>query len=218
MKSIACVGAVAIFGTASLAMGGLSYTGSYGWEDGGTVIGSYAPSGNVTFDNVADPVGDDNCLVMTETPLSGTPQGFVSWITGLNEGDTIDVSMWGLGDGETTGKIRLWGHYTTGDVSTYGGSASGSGDYSTSATEWVELSHSWTFAQNSDGTRNGLVIEARLYAYSDNVDPSGWIDDITVNVASSSDDVSIMFPAAIPAPGALALLGLAGMARRRRRG
>ncbi len=215
MKTIAMLGAVSVLAATSVASAGLSYSGSFNWDDGGTVMGSYGS--NVTFANVVDPVsgGSDRALQLTEDPLSGTPQGYVSWITGLDDGDTIDVSMWGLGDGSLTGKIRLWAHYTTSDITTYGGSASGPSDYSTSATEWVELTNTWTF--NSDGgNRNGIVIEARLYAYSSNENPSGWVDDISVTVQSGSDDVNIMFPG-VPAPGALALLGLAGLAGRKRR-
>ena len=216
MKTIAMLGAVSALAAASVASAGLSYSGSYDWNDGGTALGSYGS--NLTLSNVVNPIfgGSNGSLQMTEDPLSGTPQAYVSWITGLNDGDTIDVSMLGLGDGSSTGKIRLWAHYTTGDITTYGGSASGPSDYSTSTTEWTMLSNTWTF--NSDGgNRNGIVIEARLYAYSGNENPSGWVDDITVDVFSTSDDVVINFPAPVPAPAALALLGLAGLAGGRRR-
>ena len=216
MKIIAMLGAATVLATTSVATAGLNYSGSYDWNDGGTVLGSYGS--NVAFANVVNPVygGNDGSLMLTEDPLSGTPQGFVSWITGLNDGDSIDVSMWALGDGSVTGKIRLWAHYTSGDITTYAGSASGPSDYSDSTTEWKQLTNTWTF-DSDDGNRTGLVIEARLYAYSANEDPSGWVDDINVNVMSSSDDVNIIFPAPIPAPAALALLGLAGLAGGRRR-
>ena len=47
---------------------------------------------------------------------------------------------------------------------------------------------------------------------------SAWIDDLNVSVddVDGSGGVEIHF-AAVPAPGALALLGLAGLASRRRR-
>ena len=216
MKTIAMFGALTALASSS-AVAGLSYSASYDWNDGGTVIGSYGS--NVSFANVVDPVdgGSDRALEISEDPLSGTPQGYLAWITGLNEGDTIDVSMLGLGDGDVTSKVRLWAHYTTSDITSYGGSASGPSDYSTSATEWVELDHTWTFSQNSEGTRNGMVIEVRLYSYSDNDINSGWVDDFNVDVFSTSSDVNILTPGNIPAPGALALLGLAGLAGRKRR-
>lgn len=219
MKTIALVTAATLLGAASAASAGFTAAGSFSWDDGGTVMGSYGE--NVTFSNVLDPFGDsatDRALKLTEGPLSGTPQGYLAWIDGLNDGDTINVSMMGLGDGELTGKIRLWAHYTTSDLSSFGGSAGGSNAYSASSTEWTMLSHEWTFSGGtaSGGDHTGLVIEARLYAYGDNEDPSGWVDDINVNVLSANSDVQISFPS-IPAPGALALLGLAGIAGRRRR-
>ena len=218
MKTIAMLGAVSVLAATSVASAGLSYTGSFNWDDGGTVLGSYGS--NVTFANVVDPFGEsasDRALKISEDPLSGTPQGYLAFIDGLNDGDTINVSMMGLGDGSLTGKIRLWAHYTTSDVTSYGGSAGGSSEYSTSSTEWTMLSNEWTFSGGlaSGGDHTGLVIEARLYAYSSNDDPSGWVDDINVEVFSTSSDVSISF-ASVPAPGALALLGLAGIAGRRR--
>ena len=168
-------------------------SGCYDWADGGTVMGQFGD--NVTFENVVDPVtGSGFALKMTEDPLSGTPQGYVGWVTGLTDGDVIDVSMLGLGDGTTTSKMRLWGHYTStgGDISAYAGSAGGPSGYSESATEWTLLSHQWTF--NSDGgARDGLVIEARIYSYAD-ADPSGYVTDISVSVNTTGSGVSISFP------------------------
>tara|TARA_B100001059_G_scaffold233441_1_gene273505 strand:+ start:9499 stop:10164 length:666 start_codon:yes stop_codon:yes gene_type:complete len=219
MKAFALLAATTVLGAASVASAGVSFNGAFNWDDGGTVMGSYGS--NVTFANIVDPFGDsgsDRALKITEDPLSGTPQGYVAWIDGLNDGDVINVSMMGLGDGVLTGKIRLWAHYTTSDITSYGGSAGGSNSYSASATEWTMLSNEWTFSGGtaSGGDHTGLVIEARLYAYSDNEDSSGWVDDITVDVFTTSSDVEISF-ASVPAPGALALLGLAGIAGRRRR-
>lgn len=219
MKAFALFTATTVLGFASVASADI-FSASFNWDDGGTALGTYGS--NVTVSNVIDPFGDnsgfDRALKITEDPLSGTPQAFVGWVDGLNDGDTINVSMMGLGDGDTTGKIRLWAHYTTSDVVSYGGSAGGSNSYSTSTTEWTMLTNEWTFSGGaaSGGDHTGLVIEARLYAYSSNVDPSGWVDDIDISVSSSSSDVQISF-ASIPAPGALALLGLAGIAGRRRR-
>jgi hypothetical protein len=82
------------------------------------------------------------------------------------------------------------------------------------------LSDNWTFGGGaaSGGDHTGLVIEARIYSYSGQVATTAFIDDLSISV--TSDDLSgieIHIPMAIPAPGALALLGLAGLAGRRRR-
>ncbi|MBG83821.1 MAG: hypothetical protein CMJ40_04655, partial [Phycisphaerae bacterium] len=94
-------------------------------------------------------------------------------------------------DGTTTSKMRLWGHYTAtgGDVNSYAGSASGPSGYSESATEWTLLSHQWTF-DSDGGARDGLVIEARIYSYSD-AEPSGHVTDLTVNAPAGA---TVSFP------------------------
>ena len=165
----------------------------YDWGDGGTILGSYGD--NVTFENVIDPLGGDGyALKVTEDPLSGTPQAFVAWVTGLTDGDVVSVDMLGLGDGVATSKMRLWGHYTSvgGDINAFAGSASGPSNYSESATEWTLLTHDWTFDSDS-GVRDGLVIEARIYSYA-GADPSGYVTDLNVLVNSIGSDVSIQFP------------------------
>ena len=121
-----------------------------------------------------------------------------------------------MGDGVTNAKTRIWGHYTTagGNIDAYDGSASGNSAYS--GADWTFLEHTWTF--NGDGgNHGGLVIEARIYGYSGG-SWTAWIDDHNVNVLDNdnSGGIEIHF-AAVPAPGALALLGLAGIASRRRR-
>lgn len=168
-------------------------SGCYDWGDGGTALGFYGD--NVTFENVTDPLGGDGyALKITEAPLSGTPQVFVAWVTGLTDGDVVSVDMLGLGDGVATSKMRLWGHYTSvgGDINAFSGSASGPSDYSNSTTEWTMLTHDWTFDSDS-GARDGLVIEARIYSYA-GADPSGYVTDINVLVTTVGSDVSIQFP------------------------
>ena len=105
----------------------------YGWEDGGTIVGSYGNLGSA--ENYYWGGDQGSVLAVTEDPMSGTPQAFVGWITGLNDGDVIDASFLGLGDGVDLSKVRIWAHYTTGGVDDYGGSAGGNNAYSTS--EWT---------------------------------------------------------------------------------
>jgi len=207
--------AAAVFSCAAYASAGMTYSGSYDWEDGGTILGSYGNLGYAA--NVLDPLGGgSNVLEIHEDPIGSTPQAFVAWITGLTDGDEITGSFWGLGDGITDAKTRIWGHYTTagGDIDAYDGSAGGNSTYS--GADWTFLEKTWTF--NGDGgNHGGLVIEARIYGYTGG-SYTTWIDDLNVSVndVDGSGGIVIHF-APIPAPGALALLGLAGLARRRRK-
>ena len=204
MLSVAALGSVAA----------ADVSGAYDWEDGGTILGSYGNLGSAG--NVANPMGTGNVLEIHEDPIGGTPQAFVAWITGLTDGDVITGSFWGLGDGATDAKTRIWGHYTTagGDIDSYDGSAGGNNAYS--GADWTYLEKEWTF--NGDGgNHDGLVIEARIYGYSGG-SYTTWIDDINVNVIDTDNSGGIVIHfAAVPAPGALALLGMAGLAGRRRR-
>ena len=119
----------------------------------------------------------------------------------------------GDGDGGYAGG-RLWGHYFDGsDLTSYEGSASGPSDIVARDGGWESTSHTWTIAEG----QTALIIEARIYAYDSGADNQIWIDDL--NVSSSNANASIFVGGvAIPAPGALALLGLAGLGRRRRNG
>ncbi|MDE0888192.1 MAG: hypothetical protein OSA40_01900 [Phycisphaerales bacterium] len=187
---------------------------STGWEDtsADALLGVY---GNV-YDygyETADPFSGSSSLFMVEDPVNGTPQGFCAWITGLSAGDTVTATMWmkGASNGvDNDGKGRLWGHYTTNDdITTYEGSASGSGDYAGAGGVWTQAEHTWTIEEG----QTALVIEARMYSYGANNLLLG--DDLMVS--TNNDGASITLAGMIPAPGALALLGLAGLAGRRRR-
>jgi MYXO-CTERM domain-containing protein len=213
MKAFA-LGLVVVLAGSTMASAGSIINGFYDWEDGGTILGSYGNLGSA--ENVYWDSAHGNVLELHEDPIGGTPQAFVAWITGLTDGDEITGSFWGLGDGTTDAKARIWGHYTTagGDIDAYDGSAGGNSAYS--GADWTFLENTWTF--NGDGgNHGGLVIEARIYGYSGG-SYTTWVDDLTVSVndADGSGGIEIHF-AAIPAPGALALLGLAGLCGTRRR-
>lgn len=195
-----------------------SQTLSYGWEDGvGTILGSY---GNLVDPlNVASPVhSGDRALQVTEAPHYSTPQAYVAWITGLNDGDVISADFWAYDD--TPGgspSVRIWGHWgTSTDITDYRGSASGPYDYSGDPNDvWSNMSHSWTFeADPNDATKSSLIVEYRLYS-TPSTDPNGstdyWCDDITV---TAPDGATIHFA---PEPGSLLLLfGMGALAFRRR--
>jgi hypothetical protein len=196
----------------------------YGWEDGvNTILGSY---GNLTNPlNVTEPPGHVHkglrALQVTEAPHSGTPQAYLAFIEGLTDGDIIDASFFGWDD--TPGlspSLRIWAHYAvSGDITSYNGSAGGNSTYS-AGTGWSKLSHSWTF-DSSLGTRDALVIEARLYSYP-GTDPTAstdyWIDNLSVSVTTNHPDVFITTPRhTVPEPTTLAFLALGGLALIRRR-
>jgi len=192
-------------------------SGWWDWDDGvSTILGSYGNLGYAA--NVLDPLGGgSNVLELYEDPISGTPQAYVAWITGLTDGDIIHGSFMGLGHNDLgMSSTRIWAHYTTagGDINDYDGSAGGNSTYS--GADWTLLDNTWTF--NGDGgNHGGLVIEARIYTTSGD-NGSTYIDDIYVNVIDTDGSGGIVIHfAPIPAPGALALLGLAGFASRRRR-
>ena len=188
---------------------------STGWEDtsADALLGFF---GNI-YDwgyETADPYSGNSSLFMVEDPVSGTPQGYVGWVTGLTEGDTVTATMWmkGASNGvDNDGKGRLWGHYSDNeDITTYLGSASGSPDYAGEGGIWTQASHTWTIAEG----QTALVIEARMYSYGSNNIVLG--DDLTVS--TNNDGAMITLAGVVPAPGAIALLGVAGLASRRRRG
>lgn len=199
----------------SSALGGNLIWGSYNWDDGGTILGSYGNFGNAAVE--ADPLGTgDNVLALTEDPIGGTPQAYVCWITGLSDGDIVDAEFLGLGSNDLGfSSVRIWAHYTTSDdITAYEGSAGGNNTYSGS--DWTALGDSWTIDTNG-GTRTALVIEARIYTTSGDSGTT-YVKDLHASVFGDAlEGVEIHFPAPIPAPGAIALLGLAGLARRRRR-
>jgi hypothetical protein len=228
MKAVVGVLAVALLAMPAMAA---QVTQSYGWEDGvGTILGYY---GNVTDPtNVTGPQtgsqgstspdytcpgahSGDRYLHVAEDPHSGTPQAYVAWIKGLTDGDVIDADFFGydITPGASP-SLRIWAHYTTSSsIDDYQGSASGLYDY-TAGTGWDNVAYSWTF-DSAFGTRDCLVIEARLYSTPSTSDPDHtdfWIDDITV---TAPDTATIVFA---PEPGTLTLLALGGlMAARRRR-
>lgn len=69
-----------------------SLSNTYSWEDGGTILGSYGNLANV--ENVGEtdgisPYDGDYMLTVSESPIDGTPQAFIAWITDISEGDQI---------------------------------------------------------------------------------------------------------------------------------
>ncbi|OUW04256.1 MAG: hypothetical protein CBD11_00775 [Phycisphaera sp. TMED151] len=185
MKNVMALAAPVLMTSAALA----DASGSYSWEDGvATIIGSFGNIG--TAENVSDNANTGSqALYVAESPLSGTPQAYVAWVQGLTDGDVIDGSFFAFDQGSV--RVRIWGHYTSGtdDPTSYSGSASGNTAYTTDI-GWEQMSHTWTFDSNA-GTRDGLMIECRIYS-ADEANNFTYVDDISVNVTGSN--ATILFP------------------------
>jgi len=168
---------------------------TFDWEDGvSTALGTY---GNANLENSTEQANQGtHSLKFTESPIASTPQAFIWWVTGLTDGDVIDASFYVYD--VTLGVFasgRIWASYTSdpGDVNSYAGSAGGNSTYS-AGTGWEQLSHSWTFDSDS-GTRDGFVVQARIY--SDTSDSIIYIDTAAITISS---DVGIIYNAAGDVP------------------
>lgn len=200
---------------------------SYGWEDGvGTILGSF---GNLTGDaNISSaglitPNSGSQMLTVSESPIGGTPQAYLAYIEGLEEGDSVTASFYTYDDTPSASpSARIWGHYAlNGDVTSYAGSASGNSTYPV-GTGWEQLSYTWVIPAGQEA----LVVEGRLYSSSSATAPEPfYFDDLEVTVTSGDGTYAITTPGGttsfvgVPEPTTcmLALFGLAGLATTRRR-
>ena len=190
----------------AVANGGLV---NYGWEDGGTVLGMYgAGSPPVIATNVGapDPVYSGlRSLRLEDNSPSGTPQAYVAWVKGLQDGDSITATVWRYDDTlGTAPSCRIWGHWNDdpNDLNGYNGSASGNEDYGPGI-GWGQTAHTWVV----DDGHTGLVIEMRTYS---NPCDTVWVDELVI---TAPDHATIM----VPEPATLGLLLIGGLALLRRR-
>lgn len=220
-KTMTFIAAMTALASAGVASADVTYTSTWADQSGPAMLTSFDGSNdNLTFGYAEEGNADDTGFFLQEAPLSGTPNATAAWVTDLVEGDTVTVSMWFKGTTSTTGatsKGRIWAHYTNNDdVDAYAASAGGGpSGYAGLSGEWEMQEFTWTVVAG----QTALAIEARIYA-SPATDPNGigylLGDDMTVTVSNDSANVQLA-GIAIPAPGALALLGMAGLVARRRR-
>tara|TARA_A100001011_G_C14319629_1_gene849835 strand:- start:5864 stop:8269 length:2406 start_codon:yes stop_codon:yes gene_type:complete len=175
----------------------LVFSQTYSWEDGGTILGSYGNLTNAINVGATDgvtPYDGDYMLSVSESPISGTPEAYLSYIQNLSAGDIVTASFFGYDDvPDGSPSLRIWGRYVTStDITSSQGSAGGNSDY-TDGTGWSQLSHTWTIPDGKDA----LVVQARLYTSSTGDDPTAYYIDLvevsapetaTVNFAGFLDN------------------------------
>ena len=184
-------------------------TNNYSWEDYGTILGqrgNVSNAINVTsgydsnWPGVVTPRTGNRMLQLTENPVGGTPQAYIGWVTNLVDGDEVTASFyaWDSTDGASP-SMRVYGHYTSStNIYDYHGSAGGMTGYTTGTGEWSLATYTWTF-DSSGGTRDALIIEARLYSGASG--DTFWVDDEQI---ISPDTATVIFP--IPEPAIFMLM------------
>ena len=190
----------------SLVGGVFAETINYGWETGSgdAILGSYGNVGSAEFSAEQAHSGSYS-MKLTEDPMGGTPQAYLAWITGLQEGDEVTASVWiqSFNGVDELPRGRIWGHYSAGDdINAYAGSASGPDTYG-GAVDWEQAEYTWTIPAGQEA----LVIEGRIYstgAVGDGLNVV-YFDDICVTVP---DHATVTV---VPEPTTLALL-FAGLA------
>ena len=165
----------------------------FGWEDLTTVLGLYGdgiPPILATNVGAPDPVYSGlRSLRLEDASPSGTPQAYLAWVRGLQDGDVVEADFWryDVTPGASP-SCRIWGHWNDTDSCTgYSGSAGGNDDYGP-GTGWDKASWSWVVV---DG-HTGLIIECRTYSNPGDV---VWVDDIGIRAPC---DAIIIFPDAGP--------------------
>ena len=196
---------------------------STGWEDtsADAVFGTFGNVGSYGYSSDPDPVYDGNhSLHLTESPVSGTPNAVVAWVSGIEAGDTITATIWFLGMDVDTGassasKGRLWGgYYDSTDTSDYNSSAGGASGYA-GTSGWESMTYTWT----SNGNTDTFGLQVRIYSYGSN--DQLWADNLEISTSNDSATIEVAGVSATPVvPGPVAglamLAGVVGVRRRRR--
>ena len=125
---------------------------SYSWEDGtGTILGSYgnlADPANVGTTSGISPYNGSRMLTVSESPIDGTPQAFIAWVTDLSAGQNIIACFYGYDTTPSSApSLRIWGSWSTyDDITSYQGSADGISSY-TDGSGWDQVCHTYSTIQ-----------------------------------------------------------------------
>ena len=93
---------------------------SYSWEDGtGTILGSYGNltnPGNIGTTSGISPYDGSRMLTVSESPIDGTPQAFIAWVTDLSSNQDITACFYGYDNTPSSApSLRIWGSWSTND-------------------------------------------------------------------------------------------------------
>ncbi len=188
MKKLLLLAFLALFASTASAV---TYT--YGWEDGvNTVLETYPAggAGAMICTNVSSPepiFAGAHALKCVDDRPSSTPQGFVAWIRGLQDGDDVYASIMCYDDTEGASPSgRLWAHWNDDplDVTGYDGSDGVGSDYS-DGLGWSLLDYTYT----AHSGHTGMVIEVRTYSA---IGDTAWYDNLAITVPDR-DGIEVEF-------------------------
>ena len=208
--------AMAITGFVASAHAG-TFTVDYGWEENPTtsILGKYSSISSWVEDGSTFVRTGDYSLGLEDGAATGTPEAYLTRITGLKDGDQVSASFWVYDTTPSTEPSgRIWAYYMNG--TTRKTSAGGNDTYSGAST-WSELAYTVTF-NSSVGTRDSLIFEARTYS---NPGVIIYIDDLTITAPDTATIITPAgsFTAPVPVPSAAllfgtGLIGLLGLRRK----
>ena len=221
-----CVAAGAILGLGTIAMGGVLY--STGFENTDALGDKYFDTGDATVAH--DLVNNEGQAWVDIDGMNAAYAPFDPNGVGLTDGDYVGVTTYGPGGYEgdqsyqmsdTDGIMTLTSNVF--DTAEYVSLAIFIADTGYEDTDWITISMGGSELYSlGGGDDGGLAMEEASGSWILlSLDVSGGALEIAFACNSGSealyiDSISIE-GAAVPAPAALALLGLAGFARRRRR-
>lgn len=161
----------------------------YGWENGGDILGCWNCD-NATYVNDGTHVSEGTSALQVSDLGGSTPQLYVAWVVGLQEGDEVTVTCDAWDDSQGTNpSVRIWGHWTDDvDINNYV-SSPGIGSGYSGDTEWVNLSSTWAIPAGIVA----LCVEIRPYDSS----PYGglnWVDNVCVTAPAGTH---IYFPGGV---------------------